>query len=65
VGELRGLSPGLVNPGFYLNEALSDAAFLHTLVLPGRETGLPQPVHSMEPAHGRADLDLPGASHAS
>jgi quercetin dioxygenase-like cupin family protein len=49
----------------YEAEALSDAAFLHTLVLPGRETGFPQPVHPTEPAEGRADLDLPGASHAS
>ena len=49
----------------YKAEALSDAAFLHTLVLPGQETSLPQPVHPTEPAEGRADLDLPGASHAS
>ena len=49
----------------YEAEALSDAAFVHTLVLSGEETSLPQPVHPTEPAEGRADLDLPGASHAS
>ena len=49
----------------YEAEALSDAAFLHTLVLPGQETSLPQPVHPTEPSEGRVDLDLPGASHAS
>jgi nucleotide-binding universal stress UspA family protein/quercetin dioxygenase-like cupin family protein len=42
-------------------EALSEAAFLHTLVLPGHDTSLPQPVHPTEPAEGGADLDLPGA----
>jgi quercetin dioxygenase-like cupin family protein len=49
----------------YEAEALSDAAFLHTLVLLGEEKSLPQPVHPTEPAEGRADLDLPGAEHAS
>jgi quercetin dioxygenase-like cupin family protein len=49
----------------YEAEALSDAAFLHTLVLLGEEKSLPQPVHPTEPAEGRADLDLPGAKHAS
>ena len=49
----------------YEAEALSDAAFLHTLVLPGEETSLSQPVHPTEPAEGGADLDLPGAGHAS
>jgi quercetin dioxygenase-like cupin family protein len=49
----------------YEAEALSDAAFLHTLVLSGEEISLPQPVHPTEPAEGRADLDLPGADHAS
>jgi quercetin dioxygenase-like cupin family protein len=49
----------------YEAEALSDAAFLHTLVLSGEEASLPQPVHPTEPAEGRADLDLPGASCAS
>jgi quercetin dioxygenase-like cupin family protein len=46
----------------YEAEALSDAAFLHTLVLSGEETSLPQPVHPTEPAEGGADLDLPGGS---
>ncbi len=49
----------------YEAEALSDAAFLHTLVLPSQETSLPQPVHPMEPAEGGADLDLPGTGRAS
>ena len=49
----------------YEAEALSDAAFLHTLVLSGEEISFPQPVHPTEPAEGRADLDLPGADHAS
>ena len=49
----------------YEAEALSDAAFLHTLVLPGQEAILSQPVHPTEPAEGRAELDLPGANHAS
>jgi quercetin dioxygenase-like cupin family protein len=49
----------------YEAEALSDAAFLHTLVLSGEEISAPRSVHPTEPAEGRADLDLPGASHAS
>ena len=49
----------------YEAEALSDAALLHTLVLPGEESSLPQPVHPAEPAEGSADLDLPGVGHAS
>ena len=49
----------------YKAEALSDAAFLHTLVIFGEETSPPQPVHPTEPAEGRADLDLPGATRAS
>ena len=49
----------------YDAEALSDATFLHTLVLPGEESSLPQPVHPAEPAEGSADLDLPGVGHAS
>jgi quercetin dioxygenase-like cupin family protein len=49
----------------YEAEALSDAAFMHTLVLLGEERDLPQPVHPTEPAEGRADLELPGADRAS
>jgi quercetin dioxygenase-like cupin family protein len=49
----------------YEAEALNDAVFLHTLVLPDQEANLPQTVHPTEPAEGRADLDLPGAGHAS
>ena len=49
----------------YEAEALSDAAFLHTLMLSGEERSLPQPVHPTEPAEGRADLELPGANRAS
>jgi quercetin dioxygenase-like cupin family protein len=49
----------------YEAKALSDAAFLHTLMLPGQETSLPQPVHPKEPAEGRADLDILGTGHAS
>ena len=49
----------------YEAEALNDAIFLHTLVLPDQEANLPQTVHPTEPAEGRADLDLPGAGHAS
>jgi quercetin dioxygenase-like cupin family protein len=49
----------------YEAEALSDAAFLHTLVLPGQETSLPQPVHPMEPAERSADLDIPGTGEVS
>jgi quercetin dioxygenase-like cupin family protein len=50
----------------YEAEALSDAAFLHTMVRPTEEDeSLPGSTHPTEPAEGRADLDLPGASHAS
>ena len=43
----------------YDAEAMSDAAFLHTLVQPVEQgQGFPQP---MEPAEGRPDLDLPSA----
>jgi quercetin dioxygenase-like cupin family protein len=48
----------------YKAEALSDAVFLHTLVLPGEETSLPQPVHRTEPAEGAPDLDVPGTGQA-
>ena len=50
----------------YEAEALSDAAFLHTLVRTTEENkSLPPLAHPKEPAEGRADLDLPGADHAS
>jgi quercetin dioxygenase-like cupin family protein len=50
----------------YEAEALSDAAFLHTLVRSTEEDkSLPGSTHPTEPAEGRTDLDLPGASHAS
>jgi quercetin dioxygenase-like cupin family protein len=50
----------------YEAEALSDAAFLHTLVwLAEEEKSLPRSAHLTEPAEGRVDLDLPGADHAS
>jgi quercetin dioxygenase-like cupin family protein len=50
----------------YEAEALSEAAFLHTLVRSTEEDkSLPQSAHSTEPAEARADLDLPGADHAS
>jgi quercetin dioxygenase-like cupin family protein len=50
----------------YKAEALSDAAFLHTLVRPAEEDkSLPGSAHPTEPAEGRVDLDLPGAGHAS
>lgn len=50
----------------YDAEAVSDAAFLHTLVQPVEQGGgLPWPEHPTEPAEGRADLDLPGADRAS
>lgn len=49
----------------YEAEAMSDAAFLQTLVLSDEERSLPQPVHPTVPAEGRADLDLPGADRAS
>lgn len=68
--ELHELSAGgtLVLQGnvSYDAEAMSDAAFLHTLVQPdeGRRA-LPLQAHPSEPAEGRADLDLPGADRAS
>jgi quercetin dioxygenase-like cupin family protein len=37
----------------YETEALSDAAFLHTLVLSGEEVSAPPSVHPTEPAEGR------------
>jgi quercetin dioxygenase-like cupin family protein len=41
----------------YEAEALSDAIFLHMVVQPVKEGGgCSQPVHSTEPAEGRADL---------
>ncbi len=50
----------------YEAEALSDATYLHTVVQPVEEGGgSAQPVHPVEPTEGRADLDLPGADHAS
>jgi len=48
----------------YEAEALSDAAFLNTLVLSGEEVSAPPSVHPTEPAEGRTDLDLSGASNA-
>jgi quercetin dioxygenase-like cupin family protein len=48
----------------YEAEALSDAAFLHMLVLSGEEISALRSVHPTEPAEGRADVDLPGAGHA-
>jgi quercetin dioxygenase-like cupin family protein len=50
----------------YVAEALSDAAFLHMLARSTEEDkSLLQSAHPTEPAEGRADLDLPGADHAS
>jgi quercetin dioxygenase-like cupin family protein len=49
----------------YDAEALSEAAFLHTLVLSGEEIDTPRSVHPTEPAEERTDLDLPEASNAS
>jgi quercetin dioxygenase-like cupin family protein len=50
----------------YEAEALSDSAFLQTLVWPTeKDNRLPPSAHPTEPAEGRADLDLPGADHAS
>ena len=50
----------------YVAGALSDAAFLHTLVWPAEEDrSLLRSAHPTEPAEGRADLGLPGADHAS
>lgn len=49
----------------YDAEAVSDAAFLYTLVQPVEQgQGFPQPAHPTEPAEGRVDLDLPGADRA-
>jgi quercetin dioxygenase-like cupin family protein len=50
----------------YDAEALSDAAFLHTLVQPVEQgRGFAEPAHPTEPAEGRVDLNLPGADRAS
>jgi hypothetical protein len=49
----------------YEAEALTNAAFLQTLLLSGEERSIPQPVHPTEPAEGRADLELPGVDRAS
>jgi len=50
----------------YDAEALSDAAFLHTLAQPVEQgRGFTKPVQPTEPAEGRVDLDLPGADRAS
>ena len=50
----------------YEAEALSDAAFLHTLMRPTeKDNSLPRSAHPTEPAEGHADLYLPGADHAS
>lgn len=50
----------------YDAEAVSDAAFLHTLLQPvEQDRDFPQPAHPTEPAEGRTDLDLPGADRAS
>ena len=49
----------------YEAEALTNAAFMQTLLLSGEERSLPQRVHPAEPAEGRADLEPPGADHAS
>jgi quercetin dioxygenase-like cupin family protein len=50
----------------YEAEALSDAAFLHTLMRPTEKAdSLPLSAHPMEPAEGRADLNFPGADHTS
>lgn len=55
----------------YDAEALSDAAFLHTLVhtVEQGQEGFPQPAHptepTEEPAKGRVSLNLPGADRAS
>jgi hypothetical protein len=50
----------------YEAEALSDAAFLHTLMRPTeKDDSLPPSAHPVKPAEGRADLDFPRADHAS
>jgi quercetin dioxygenase-like cupin family protein len=47
----------------YVAEAVSDAAFLHTLLQPvEQDRDFPQPAHRTEPAEGRTGLDLPGES---
>ena len=49
----------------YDAEAVSDAAFLHTLVQSVEQgRGFPKPAHPTEPAEGRVDLNLPGADRA-
>jgi quercetin dioxygenase-like cupin family protein len=49
----------------YDAEAVSDAAFLHTLVQPVEQgQDFPRSAHPTEPAEGRVDLDLPGADRA-
>jgi quercetin dioxygenase-like cupin family protein len=49
----------------YDAEAISDAAFLHTLVQPVEQgRGFPQPTHPAGPAEGHVDLRLPGADRA-
>lgn len=49
----------------YEAEALTNAAFMQTLLLSGEERSLPRPVHPTEPTEGRADLEMPGADRAS
>jgi quercetin dioxygenase-like cupin family protein len=50
----------------YDAEALSDAAFLHTLVQPVEQgRGFTEPAHPTEPAEGRVNLNLPGADRVS
>ena len=50
----------------YDAEAVSDAAFLHTLVQPVEQgRGFTEPAHPTEPAEGRVDLNLPGVDRAS
>jgi quercetin dioxygenase-like cupin family protein len=49
----------------YEAEALTNTAFLQTLLLSGEERSIPQPVHPTELAEGRADLQLPGVDRAS
>ena len=50
----------------YDAEALSDDAFLHTLVQPVEQgRAFPKPAHPTEPAEGRVDLNFPGADRAS
>jgi quercetin dioxygenase-like cupin family protein len=50
----------------YDAEAVSDAAFLYTLIQPNEQgQDFPRQAHPSEPAEGRADLDLPGADRGS